>query len=76
MWVPRLCLWVSYECVGVTIVPVGELRVCLCYESACSRVTRVLVSRMCLWVSYKCVGVTIVPVGELRVCLCHECACG
>ena len=30
-----LCLSVSYECVGVTIVPVGELRVCLCYECAC-----------------------------------------
>ena len=24
----RICLWVSYECVGATIVPVGELRVC------------------------------------------------
>ena len=50
MIVLRICLWVSYECpggrivpvgevsyecVGVTIVPVGELRVCLCYECAC-----------------------------------------
>ena len=33
--VSRMCLWVSYECVGVTSVPVGELRMCLCRECAC-----------------------------------------
>ena len=58
----RICLWVSYECVGATIVPVG--------------VTSVWALRLCLWVSYECACVTNVPVGELRVCLCHECACG
>ena len=31
----RICLWVSYECVGATIVPVGELRVCGRYDCAC-----------------------------------------
>ena len=72
----RICLWVSYECVGATIVPVGELRVCGRYDCACGRVTSVWALRLCLWVSYECACVTNVPVGELRMCLCHECACG
>ena len=72
----RMCLWVSYERACVTNVPVGELRVCLCYDCACGRVTRVLVLRMCLWVSDECVGATNVPVVELRVWLCYHFASG
>ena len=30
----RMCLWVSDKCVGATNVPVGELRVWLCYHFA------------------------------------------
>ena len=76
MLVLPMCLWVSYERACVTMVPVGELRVCLCYDCACGRVTSVLVLRMCLWVSDECVGATNVPVGELRVWLCYQFASG
>ena len=69
MLVLRMCLWVSYECACVTIVPVGELRVYWCYECACGWVTSVLVLRMLLWVSYECGCVTNLPPGETRACL-------
>ena len=32
---------VCYDCLGVTTLLVGELRVCLCYKCACGRVTSV-----------------------------------
>ena len=46
MLVLGLCLWVSYECVGVTNVLVSELQVCLCFECACGLVGSVLVGEL------------------------------
>ena len=76
MLVLRMCWWVSYQCDGVTSLPVGELRVYGCHDCAFGSVTSVMVLQICPWVSYKCVGATIVPVGELRVCGRYDCACG
>ena len=43
----RLCLWASYECIGATNVPVGEL------SDECVGATNVPVGELRVWLCYQ-----------------------